>query len=150
MPAKRGIKEYGQKAVAAIIQEFKQLNDGVLPGKPVICPIDPNKLSKNEKREALNAVNLIKYKHGGEIKGRTCANGSVQREYIGREESTSPTASTDAVILTAIIDAKTRKRCHGGRCTPCIRSNSDQQGTIEERRSNYYENSICKRARPCC
>ena len=31
--------------------------------------------------------------------------GNVQRDYISKDEASSPTAHTEAVILTAVIDA---------------------------------------------
>ena len=40
MNTKRGIREFGEAAVAAMFKEFKQLNAGVVPGKPVIAPVD--------------------------------------------------------------------------------------------------------------
>ena len=48
---------------------------------------------------------FLKKKQCGTIKGRGCADGQKQRAYITKEESTSPTISTEAVFLTAIIDA---------------------------------------------
>ena len=39
------------------------------------------------------------------MKGRGCAEGRKQRAYIAKEEATVPTVSTEAVFLTAIIDA---------------------------------------------
>ena len=45
MSANRGIKLFSQRAVAAIFKELKQLNDGVLPGNPVIVPIDIESLT---------------------------------------------------------------------------------------------------------
>ena len=76
MSAKKGIKLYGHRAVAAMFKELKQLNDGAKPGNPVVIPTCPDKLSSREKSEALEAVNLIKMKRDGNIKGRTCANGA--------------------------------------------------------------------------
>jgi hypothetical protein len=38
--------------------------------------------------------------------GRTCANGSTQRSYVDRDETASPTAVTDSIIITSVIDAK--------------------------------------------
>ena len=38
-------------------------------------------------------------------KGWGCADGHKQRAYITKEESTSPMISTEAVFLTAMIDA---------------------------------------------
>jgi hypothetical protein len=46
-------------------------------------------------------------KRNGRVKARACANGSTHREYIGKEESASPTVATEAIILTSAIDAKT-------------------------------------------
>ena len=45
-------------------------------------------------------------KQNGDAKARTCINGSTQREYMGRDEAASPTASTESIIITSVIDAK--------------------------------------------
>jgi hypothetical protein len=45
-------------------------------------------------------------KRDGRVKARACANGSPQREYIHKDDATSPTAATEAILLTAVIDAK--------------------------------------------
>ena len=60
MAAKEGIKQFGEKAIAAMVKELKQLNNGAMKGKPVVVPIDPSKLTKFEKSAALDAVKLIK------------------------------------------------------------------------------------------
>ena len=73
--AKVGIEKYGKRAVAAVFKELKQLDEGAVPGKPAVRPIDPNTLTSDEKRKALSAVNLIKEKRDGKLKGRTCADG---------------------------------------------------------------------------
>ena len=62
MSAKVGIITFGDIAVAAMLNEYKKLNTGAMPGKPVFGCIDPYTLSKEEKRRALEAVNLIKKK----------------------------------------------------------------------------------------
>ena len=105
MSANVGFKKYGQPAVAAIIKEFTQLNEGAVPGKPVVRPIDAATLSPIEKKKALPAVNLIKEKFDGELKGRTCADGSKQRKYLRQDESVaSPTAALESLIVTLLID----------------------------------------------
>ena len=106
MPASKSFKVFGQKAVSAIVKEFKQLNDGAFPGKPVVGEVNPDTLSEKQKNQALSAVNLVKEKRNGTIKGRTCANGSKQHRYLKDFESVaSPTVSTDALMLTLLIDA---------------------------------------------
>ena len=110
MSANRGIKLFGERSVAAIFKELKQLNDGVLPGNPVIVPIDIESLTEEDKRKSLEAVNLIKVKRCGKIKGRTCTNGSCQRHFVKAEENfASPTASLESILTTLIIDAYEEK-----------------------------------------
>ena len=48
---------------------------------------------------------FLKRKRCGKVKGRGCADGRKQRAYIAKEEATAPMVSTEAVFLTAIIDA---------------------------------------------
>ena len=78
MQVTKGFKLFSERAVAAMYKEFKQLNKGAMPGKPIVSPVDYHTLSDEDKRQALETVNLIKEKRSGKIKGRTCANGSKQ------------------------------------------------------------------------
>jgi len=66
--------------------------------------VDPDKTDMGEKKKALRAINLIKEKRCGKIKGRTVADGSQQRKYVSRDETTSPTMSLQALFATLIID----------------------------------------------
>ena len=105
MPASKGIKMFGERAVAAVIKEFSQLSEGVTPGKPVIQPVDPSTITAEEMKQALEAVNLIKQKRCGKIKMRSCANGSEQWKYMKEGESVaSPTLQLEALFLSLIID----------------------------------------------
>ena len=100
MTADKGIKRYGQVAIDALFKEFAQLND-----LSVFTPMKANKLSKEEKKDSLASINLIKEKRCGKIKGRSVADGRKQRKLYGKDEITSPTVSTDALLMTLIIDA---------------------------------------------
>ncbi len=100
MTASQGIRKHGQKAVDALFSEFCQLDD-----RTVFDPIDATTLSHQQKKAALRAINLIKEKRSGVLKGRTCADGSVQRTMYMKEETASPTVSTDALMLSLMIDA---------------------------------------------
>ena len=79
MSAKAGFKKFGQADVAAMIKKFTQLNEEVVPGKSVVAPVDAHTLKIQEKFKALLVVNPIKGKRNGDIKRRTCINGSKQR-----------------------------------------------------------------------
>ena len=45
-----------------MVKKVKELNNGAMKGKHAVVPIDPSKLTKFEKRAALDAVNLTKKK----------------------------------------------------------------------------------------
>ena len=57
---KAGVKKNGDRALAVIISEYEQLNEGVIPGKLVFGCIDPKDITMEERKRALEAVNSIK------------------------------------------------------------------------------------------
>jgi hypothetical protein len=87
-----------------MFKEYNQLND-----MKVFGSVNPDTLTKTQKGKALHAINLIKEKRCGRIKGRTCADGRPQRAYVPREEATSPTVSMEALMATLVIDAKEQR-----------------------------------------
>ena len=95
-----GIKRHGSGAVAAVINEYKQLRD-----LDTVMPLKSNSLSNFQKCEALNLITLIKKKRRGKIKARVCANGRKQRRYIQKDEVASPTVQLESLITTMVIDA---------------------------------------------
>ena len=44
MSSKAIIKKFGQKAVVAMVKEYRHINKGPMEGKLVVNPIDPNTL----------------------------------------------------------------------------------------------------------
>lgn len=52
---------------------------------------------------------MIKEKRYGRIKGQTVADGRAQRDLCTREETSLPTVSTDALMLSILIDTKERR-----------------------------------------
>ena len=53
----------------------------------------------------MSPVNLIKLKRCGKMKGRTCADGSTEHNYVPREEASSPTLSFEALMGILLINA---------------------------------------------
>jgi hypothetical protein len=104
MTATAGIRKHGQAAIDALLQEFAQLDD-----KDVFQAVDASKLSPAQRQAALRIVNLIKEKRSGILKGRTCADGRPQRALYSKEETASPTISTDALMLSLLIDANEKR-----------------------------------------
>jgi Reverse transcriptase (RNA-dependent DNA polymerase) len=101
---KKGLKHFGTKGYEAAIGEMKQLHE-----RAVFIPVDVNTLTQQEKKRAMDSLIFLVEKRDGRVKARTCANGSTQRGYINKEDSASPTALTEAIILTATIEAREQR-----------------------------------------
>ena len=66
-------------------------------------------LTKEEKVKAINSLIFLTEKRDGAIKARVCANGSTQRTYIYKNKATSPTITTEALLITVVIDTKQQR-----------------------------------------
>eukprot|EP00957_Ditylum_brightwellii_P056831 4308171-Ditylum_brightwellii.AAC.1 len=63
-------------------------------------------LTAEDKKKALDVVNLIEEKQDGRIKGRKCANGSKHWRYLKYGDTVaSPTVSIKGLITTMVIAA---------------------------------------------
>ena len=105
MTDKAGIRKHGQKAVDALFKEFSQIDT-----KGVIKAIRASDLTHTQRKNALRAINLIKEKRNGVIKGRTCADGRPERKIYTREEVASPTASNDSIMTKIVIAAHEKRK----------------------------------------
>ena len=97
MPIRRGLKLFGSQGISAVKAELQQLHD--------LKVMEPKPLTTTQKREALGYLMFLKRKRSGKIKARGCADGRPQRAYIPQEDARAPTVSTEAVFMTAVIDA---------------------------------------------
>jgi hypothetical protein len=98
---KSGLKKFGEPGHKAVSKEIHQLHD-----RDSWKPIRKEELSQLEKSRAMESLIFLVEKRDGTIKARHCANGSTQRSYLAREDTSSPTVSTEATLLTLIIEAK--------------------------------------------
>lgn len=98
--AKQGIKLFGKQGKNAIRTELQQLHD-----HDVIWPIHANTLSSEQRRQALAYLMFVKQKHCGKSKGWGCTDGWKQLIYKTKEETSSPTMTTESVLLSCTLDA---------------------------------------------
>lgn len=98
---KAGLKTWGDKALSAVKSEMKQLHF-----RETFLPKHWKELTHMQRQTVLESHMFLKEKRCGTIKGRTVAGGNKQRSYIQKEDASSPTVSTESVLLTAIIDAE--------------------------------------------
>ena len=100
MSLKAGLRTFGNDGVKAVEKKMRQLHD-----RGVMTPVHKKCLTPEQRKEVLAYLMFLKRKRCGKVKGRGCADGRKQRAYIAKEESTVPMVSTEAVFLTAVIDA---------------------------------------------
>ena len=72
----------------------------------VIEPIKAAKLTRAEKKASLEYLMFLKQKRCGIIKGRGCADGIKQRMYMSKEDTSSPTVTTEGLLLSCVLDVK--------------------------------------------
>jgi hypothetical protein len=104
MSLKKGLKLFGKDRADAVVAEMRQLDY-----RNVIKPVCGKELTCEQKRRALNYLMYLKQKRCGRIKARGCADGRKQRLYKSKDETSSPTVSTEAVFLTSVIEAQERR-----------------------------------------
>ena len=104
MGMKLGVKMFGEPGVAAVKKEVRQLHD-----REVMKAVMKSTLTKEQIRQALGYLMFLKRKRCGKIKGRGCADGRKQRAFIAKEDASLPTVATEAVFMTAILDAMERR-----------------------------------------
>jgi hypothetical protein len=97
----RGLKKFGQKGADAATKEMDQLHR-----RNCFTPIDVASMTQEERRKTVEALMFLTEKRDKTIKGRMVYNGKPTREWMSREDSTSPTAALESIMLTAIVDAK--------------------------------------------
>jgi Reverse transcriptase (RNA-dependent DNA polymerase) len=99
---KVGLKRWGEKAKEAAYSEMKQLHF-----RDTFTPLRWKDLTESQRKTVLESHMFLKEKRDGKIKGQTVAGGNKQRDYmISKEDASSPTVATEAVLLTCIIDAE--------------------------------------------
>jgi hypothetical protein len=98
---KAGLKEWGDQAFTATRFEMKQLHL-----RNTFKPKHCRELSQVQRQTVFESHMFLKQKRDGKIKGRTVAGGNKQRDYISKEDASSPTVATEALLLSCIIDAE--------------------------------------------
>jgi hypothetical protein len=71
----------------------------------MFVPRQMSELTTEQQAKILQSHMFIGKKWTGETKARMVAGGNMQRGHVTKEESSSPTVSIKAVLLTLIVDA---------------------------------------------
>jgi hypothetical protein len=100
---KSGLREWGDKAYTAEESKMKQLHF-----RNTFKPMHWRKLTDLQRQTMLESHMFLKEKRDGKIKGRTVwlAGGNKPRDYISKEDASSPTVAKESILLSCIIDAE--------------------------------------------
>ena len=97
----KGLKKFGDKGEQATYKEVEQLHK-----RTCFTPVSIKDMTESERKKAQLALTFLTEKRDGTVKSRTVYNGKNTREWLSREDTSSPTASTEGVMITTTIDAK--------------------------------------------
>jgi hypothetical protein len=89
---KAGLKEWGDGAQEAVHSEMKQLHF-----RDTFKPMHWHELNETQKKTVLESHMFLKQKRDSKIKDRTVADGNKQRDFISKEEASSPTDNGRAI-----------------------------------------------------
>jgi hypothetical protein len=98
---KTGMREFKERCEEAVSKELSQLHF-----RDTFEALNPKELNDQERKQVLESHLFLKQKRDDTIKGRMAARGNKQRGTIEKQDASSPTASLESVLLTAVIDAK--------------------------------------------
>ena len=101
---KSALNKWGDDAEQAGIKEVSQLH-----WRDTFVPKHYSDLQDEQKKKVLESHLFVVKKRDGKTKARMVAGGNTQRDYLTKEDSSSPTVSTKAVLLTSIIDAHEKR-----------------------------------------
>ena len=97
---KAGLKAWKEKGYEGAFSEMKQLHM-----RDTFRPRHWKELTPEQRAAILESHLFLKKKRCGKIKGRAVAGGNKQRDFISKEDASSPTVATESVLLTCIVDA---------------------------------------------
>ena len=100
MSTKAGLKEFGEKGAALIMEELEQLLY-----RMVIVGRKASDLTSSQRKATLQYLMFLKEKHCGKVKARGSADGRKQRVYKTKDETSSPTMNVEALFITCLIGA---------------------------------------------
>ena len=98
---KMGLKTWKDKGRLAAKTDMKQLHM-----RDTFITKHYKDLDVVQRKSILESHMFLKENKNGDIKGITVAGGNKHRDFISKEDSRSPTVSTQAVLLSCIIDAE--------------------------------------------
>ena len=100
----KSLKIFKHKGASAAKAEVGQMHN-----RTCFRALAVKELSRREQERAQEGLLLLTQKNDGSMKGRLSYNGKKNREWISREEQSSPAAHTESILPTSAIDVHQRR-----------------------------------------
>jgi len=97
---KKGLEKFKEQGQQACSEELNQLHR-----RNCFTAVQIAELTQQEREKAMEALMFLMEKRDGRIKGHMVYNGKPTRNWILQEDSSSPTAAFESVMLMAVIEA---------------------------------------------
>jgi hypothetical protein len=98
---KAALKQWGKDAKVAVEAKAKLLH-----WQNSFKPVHWKDVNKEKRKQILKLHVFVKRKRTGQIKARKVAGGNKQRDFISKENASSPTVATESVLITSLVDAQ--------------------------------------------
>jgi hypothetical protein len=98
---KAALKQWGKDAKVAVEAKAKQLH-----WRNSFKPVHWKDVDKEKRKQILKLHVFVKKKRTGQIKACKVAGGNKQRDFISKENASSPTVATESMLLTSLVDAQ--------------------------------------------
>jgi len=109
---REGLRMFGEEGNNALLKELNQLHE-----RNALLPKKKEDMTYEERKKVLRYLMFLKEKRDRSIKARGCADGRSQREYTTKAETSSPTISLEAMMMSCAIHG--RRRTHVARGYYC-------------------------------
>ena len=96
---KKGLLKFREAGEKAALKEAKQLHD-----RECFHTVNISEMTKEERRKAQEALKFLTEKRDGSTKGRTMCNGKPTREWLMKQDSASPAASLESLMLRSVTE----------------------------------------------
>lgn len=97
----KGLRLFGDAGYHVTVKELEEN----LVGRNYITMLSKNEITKDIRLKSMGYLLFLKRKRCGKVKSRGCVDGRPQREFLLREDCTTPTISLHELMATCIIDA---------------------------------------------
>ena len=100
----KGLKEFGDEGITGTKAELKQM-----VRRTCFKAIAVAELTRQERIRAQEGLMILTRKCCGTVKGRLAYNGKKTRDWITKEDKSSPTVLNESIMITSAMDAFERR-----------------------------------------